>query len=223
MDSHSLKYQNLAYHGNGRNCCVKIMQLVEAFFLNSIFLEALNEILQCPRDIFKDTSNEGVVFFPRGRGKDLGNMCYSTLFQLVWYVAKTQRKVQVLGTLAALAERYPSLEDKWPATLSSIELKADIIEYAFAKTRYNTGPAAVPSRRTSALEFNKLARDWFNLWQGVLLILHTNEDSSYSDVIRNLTSPRNLAQLIGLASVAEKLEQRNNTVALDWAFDHYSQ
>ena len=103
----------------------------------------------------------------RDRGKDLGNMCYSTLFQLVWYVAETQRKVQVLGTLAALAERYPSLEDKWPATLSSIELKADIIEYALAKARY-TGPAIVPSRRTSVLEFNKLVRDWFHLWQGVL-------------------------------------------------------
>ena len=184
-------------------------------------LEALNEILQCPRDIFKDTSNEGRVFFPQGRGKDLGNMCYSTLFQLVWYVAKSQRKVQVLGTLAALVARYPSLEDKWPATLSSIWLDADIIEYALAKAQY-TGPAIVPSRRTLALEFNKLVRDWFHLWQRVLLILHADEDSSPCDVIRKLTWPRNLAQLIGLASVAEKLEQRNNTAALNRAFDHYA-
>ena len=110
MDSQSLKYHNLVYSGNGRNCCVKIIQLVEALFAKQYILEALNEILQCPRDIFKDTNNEGRVFFPRGRGEDLGNMCYSTLFQLVWYAAKSQRsqrKVQLWGTLAALVARYP--------------------------------------------------------------------------------------------------------------------
>ena len=76
MDSHNLTYHNLVCSGNGRNCCAKITQLVEALFGNNICVEALNEILQCPRDIFKDTNNEGLVFFPRGRGKDLGNMCY---------------------------------------------------------------------------------------------------------------------------------------------------
>ena len=220
MMGESLRYRDVVY--SGRQCCCQVIRLVEDLIQNTLFVEAIEDLRQGRRDEFKAESNEGCVWI-QGRPTDLGNICYCTLWQLVWYVCKNPNSSrETLAAMEELAERYPCLSDKWPVSSGSIELKADVLEYVLAKARF-TGPAVERSRVRSALACNALFRGWYEQWQRILRILRTNEDQNYSHVVRKLTSPRNLAQLIGLAAVAERLEQNPESKRrLQLAIDHYS-
>ena len=139
-----LRYHDLVY--SGRQCCGQIIRLVEELISNSLFLETLEDLLQCRRDEFKVESYEGCVWIQR-RPKDLGNMCYCTLWQLVWYVCKNPNTShEICAKMEELTGRYPSLSDTWPVTSGSIGLKADVLECVLAKARC-TGPAVERSRR----------------------------------------------------------------------------
>jgi len=218
MNDHPLNLSALVH--NGRELCKDILDVVELLLANTEFIQAIRDLTGTERRTFKNQSYCGAVWIGR-RYKDLGNICYCVLFQLLWYVAKSPNHAAQLELLQELSDCWPSLGDKWDPSSDSIEMKADVIEYVLAVARL-TGDAVSNSQRVPRSECNQLIRRWYGQWERVLKIIAIDEHERNSDVIRHIQTPRNLAQLIGLGAVATRMERSGDDAALQRALQHYA-
>ena len=108
-----------------------------ALLENSLLNDILSRIPGITRQEFKDDSNTGFVW-ERRRHVDKGKYMYGLLYEFLAHQAASDH---VLGSLA---KRWPSLcmDHSFPGT--SLEMRADVIEFILADCRYLG--EAVPSR-----------------------------------------------------------------------------
>lgn len=85
------------------------------------------------RNIFKDISNDGVVFIAKNP-RDLGNYMYACFYDAAYRVARADC-LPALEAFQALQARYPSLALHHPPTANSVELKADVMETLLSDSR----------------------------------------------------------------------------------------
>ena len=201
-------------YGTGSQILCKRMAKLATQLLNSpVFNLALCHINLVDRDVFKDRSNAGKVLIGCNMS-DLGNTCYTTLWQLCLLCMRKGASESTAANIGAVILRYPSLADKWPQSENSIVLKGDVIEYVLWLV-HNIGSMA-PDYVTNAMQLNTLLCEWDNYWKKLLRILAGHLGYELTD--SKLPTCRDLAQLIGLAASASRLDEAD----LDRALKYYT-
>ena len=203
---------------------VKVRELCSNFFdaichlLDSpVFNSGLDEILRLPRPEWKTGSNNGFVWFPRGRGRDLGNYFYTVVWQTCWYlVMKKEPFAQQKGRMLLLAEKYTSLADKHVNTEEALSMKGDAIEFILSPTKF-TGPCMDVQSRRERDEVTRLFRLLWKLWESMLKRIDKDPDGFPPASF--MPDPRNMAQLMGLSWWCTKL----STKEVEKAFACYAQ
>lgn len=100
-----------------------MLQIGHELLRQPLVIRCLLEILEAPRQYFKDRSNLGGVWLD-GRSQDLGNYSYNVLFQIMLFCVKEPGKHPLaLERLNRLASMYESLEDKAEPSTLSLEMK----------------------------------------------------------------------------------------------------
>ena len=217
--SEKFRFHELVYLTESQKLCQRILGLVHQLLKSPIFNLGLSHIIILDRQDFKDRSNEGKVWMG-DHWKDLGNTCYATLWQLSLHLVKQpgndpDRKANI----EAVIDKYPSLGDKWPQTELSLVLKGDVIEYVLWCRRLASTDMA-PDYVVDVTQLGTLLLEWHACWKKLLEILAGHWDEQLSD--SKLPTCRNLAQLIALSAVAERLQTSNKSDNLDSAFKHYT-
>ena len=215
----TFRFSDLVTLPRSRELCNEILTMVRTLLLNELFIEALSDISVITYKKFRMVSNEGARFFRDGKWHDLEVVSSCTLLQLCWYCAKDPRyRLEALIHLDRAADRYNALQDKHYPSLHSVKMKARVVEYAVALSRY-TGPAISEHRRKKALDLQSLLIEWHGLFFDFLKIVAGHWDRVPLPL--SLPAPRNMAQLIGLSTVAEKMQETNPT-CFDRAYQAYA-
>ena len=206
------RFTDLVDRPKSHALCKKGLIMVKSLLENELFKQAFRDISVISRQTFKDVSQEGCVWFPKGMPKDIGNVCMCTLVQLCWHCAQDPscHTSDTLNLMRVVAERYPSLSDRHLASKPSIELKGDVIEYALALSRF-TGPGVPPQWRHQALHLNSLLVQWNGLWWDIVKIIAGHW--GFVPPAGYLPAPRNMAKLIALSAVADELHPTRVQIA----------
>ena len=193
----------LVFKEKGQGISKQLVELVHNIIGTDIWATALSHISEISERGFKKTTYDGAVWMQR-QWRDLGNYCYTVLWQLSWYCCKDlpSSHVDTYAFMNRLVQKYPSLADHWPRSPHSQELKGDVIEYALALT-YLTGPAVNEVVRNQRLQFQSLMRQWFEAFVKVIKQVANHYGIGYPPQ-RLLPKERPLAQLIGLANAASR-------------------
>ena len=201
-------------YGTGSQILCKRMAKLATRLLNSpVFNLALCHINLVDRDVFKDRSNAGKVLIGC-KMSDLGNTCYTTLWQLCLLCMRKGASESTAANIGAVILRYPSLGDKWPQSENSIVLKGDVIEYVLWLV-HNIRSMA-PAYVTNAMQVNTLLCEWGEYWTELLKMLGGHLGYELTD--SKLPKCRDLANLIGLATSASRLAEAD----VDRVFKHYT-
>ena len=108
----------------------------------------LSKIPAQSRKEFKDDSNQGYVWFAnRKQHIDLGNWKYAFLFEFLVHFADCGHPILALG------DHYQSLKADHEFSVSSMELRADVIECMLAGCR-ETGPCVPEELKAVRVELH---------------------------------------------------------------------
>ena len=138
--------------------------------------------------------------------QDGGDVCYCTLWQLMWHMADHTKHPCLVG-MESLTQRFPSLQDNWPPTESSVEIKAAVIRYALSLS-LQTGTAVSDHKKTVRHGFQQNMKAWGDLWTRVCFVIgnHLGRGRLPAHL---LPHPRPFAKLVSLSASADKLNEKD--------------
>jgi len=159
----------------GHAIVLSLIKCAKDILANDMFRTGLIDIQRILRHTFKDTSNEGMVWFNhKTRWVDVGNYQYAVLYQFLWRVAREVAPDE-LNLMTEVSVIYPSLAYNATPTANSFSMKGDVIEYMLSFAMMD-GPAISPRTKVLRQSFNSSIRTFSQQYEVLTHIITRDND-----------------------------------------------